>query len=498
MFSLGAELLESGKAALQLMEGVPFWSLVTTGVFAMGLLNAAHAIMNVRLAQSAIAWSVFLVSMPWLGIPAYWVFGRRKFNGYRRSLRRARLRCEADIGRLTSGLIPHISTLPPPLAALQKYAARFSNVPFTGGNDVRLLIDGEATYKAMLEAIDAARSYVFLQTYILNDDGTGRAFVDALARAVVRGVHAHLLFDDVGSMSLGRRFLRDARRAGVQVAPFSTTKGPGNRFQWNFRNHRKVLVVDGSVGFTGGLNLGDEHLGRDTSVGPWRDTHLRLAGPAVKSLEYSFLVDWYWATDEIPYPGHDTPLDHVPAPAGDAAVLTLSTGPSDDIDACSLFIGALIDIAEERIWIATPYFVPDEPTLAALKTAALRGVDVRILVPEEPDHLITHLCALSFFEELEGLGVKVFAYRGAFMHQKVFVFDDALAGVGTVNFDNRSFHLNFEVMAYVAEPTFVREVAAMLEADFTRGLPVDLGVVRTLPWPLRVLVRLARLFSAIL
>lgn len=501
MFSEMVELLAALWSPLEAFERLTFWGAISTCVYVLGLLNAAHAIMNVRLSQSAIAWSVFLVTTPWVGIPAYWVFGRRKFNGYTNSLRRARAACEADISLMRKSLAPHVSSLPQPLTPLQSYASKFTPIPFVDGNAVRLLVDGEDTYASMLEAIERAREYVFLQTYILDDDASGRAFLAALTRARGRGVHVCLLYDDVGSFALTKGFLRDAERAGIHCAAFRTTKGPGNRFQLNFRNHRKILVVDGCVGFTGGLNIGDDQLGRNADLGPWRDTHVRIEGPAVKGLESSFLSDWFWATDELPYPsapGHDSPLDRVSPPVGNVPVLTLSTGPADGIDICSLFIGALIDVARSRIWIATPYLVPDEPTLAALKSAALRGVDVRILVPAHSDHAILHFCSISFYEEFERVGVRIFAYREGFMHQKAFVFDDLVAGVGTANFDNRSFHLNFEVMAYVAWAPFVNDVAQMLARDFEASDAVDLRQYEALPAYKQILVKCARLFSAIL
>ncbi|MCA2959405.1 MAG: cardiolipin synthase [Silvanigrellales bacterium] len=520
MFSEMAELFAALWSPRESFRTLTFWGALSTCVYIMGLLNAAHAIMNVRLSQSAIAWSVFLVTTPWVGIPAYWVFGRRKFNGYTNSLRRARAACEADINLMRKSLAPHVSNLPQPLTPLQAYASKFTPIPFVDGNTVRLLVDGEATYGAMFEAIENAREYVFLQTYILDGDATGRKFLSALSNARERGVHICLLYDDVGSFALTQKFLRDARSAGLLCAAFRTTKGRGNRFQLNFRNHRKILVADGSVGFTGGLNIGDDQLGRNPSLGPWRDTHLRMEGPAVKGLESSFLSDWFWATDTLPYPSSpapqglaaevhqgqmaslekqvDSPLDRVSPPVGNVPVLTLSTGPADGIDICSLFIGALIDVARTRIWIATPYLVPDEPTLAALKSAALRGVDVRILVPAHSDHFILHFCSISFYEEFERVGVKIFAYRKGFMHQKAFVFDDLVAAVGTANFDNRSFHLNFEVMAYVANAPFVSEVADMLARDFEASDAVDLGQYERLSLPKQVMVKCARLFSAIL
>jgi cardiolipin synthase len=347
----------------------------------------------------------------------------------------------------------------------------------------------------MLADIRAAKEYILFQTYILSDDGTGRQFLEALAAAVSRGVKVFLLYDEIGSTALTRRYLRLAAQRGIITSGFKTTQ-KGNRFQLNFRNHRKITVIDGSCGFLGGLNIGDEHLGQDPELGGWRDTHTRIQGPAVAALQYSFLSDWYWAMNFVPPVRWGSNERH--ASSGSAHVLILATGPADRTEACSLFVGSLIDLAKQRIWIATPYFVPDEPTLSALKIAALRGVDVRIIVPRRTDHRVMRLCTLSYYEELRHIGIKVYEYLPCFMHQKVFLIDDFMAGVGTVNLDNRSFHLNFEAMAYVASPDFVRAVSSMLQKDLDNCAVADLNIYDKLPLPTRIAIKVTRLFSAVL
>lgn len=481
------------------------WAVVATIVYFLGIFHALHAIMKVRLSQSAIAWSVFLLSMPWVGIPVYWIFGRRKFEGYTHRMRSVKNRYDRDRSDLVALFQPWRPVFSEPLRTLDQAAVQLGALPFSHGNEVDLLIDGEQTYASILEDIGSSKDYILFQTYILNDDKSGRKFLAALGNAAQRGIRVHVLYDEVGSNGLSGRFLRRAEKLGIVTSGFKSTKGRGNRFQINFRNHRKIIVIDGTVGFIGGLNIGDEHLGLDQSIGHWRDTHIRVSGPAVKGLQYSFLSDWYWAMDYVPATSwnfeQQKPLGAEKAnkqkTSGDE-VLILPNGPNDKVDVCSLFIGSLIDVARKRIWIASPYFVPDEPTLSALKIASLRGVEVRLIVPRKVDHLALRLCTLSYYEDLNHLGIKVYEYLPGFMHQKVILIDDLVAGVGTVNMDNRSFHLNFEVMAYVASQRFVTRVEAMLQNDFENSELADLAIFDKQKLPLRLLIRIARLFSAIL
>jgi cardiolipin synthase len=306
-----------------------------------------------------------------------------------------------------------------------------------------------------------------------------------------QGVRIYVMYDEIGSSKLTRTYLRRLRNQGIQVSPFNSTKGIRNRFQLNFRNHRKILVVDGQTGFIGGLNIGDEYLGKNPKYGPWRDTHMQLQGPAVNALQLSFLKDWYWAVRSVPKVYWQAEAEE---PRGETA-LVLPTGPADELEFCSLFFNSLIPLAQTRLWIATPYFVPDEPTLSALKAAALRGVDVRILLPGRPDHLLVYLSAFSYYTELQATGIKLYRYHPGFMHQKVLLVDHQVAGVGTVNLDNRSFLLNFEIMAFLTQGAFLQHVEAMLDADLNSAKPVDLTEYSQRPFWFRLAVRVARLLA---
>jgi cardiolipin synthase len=308
------------------------------------------------------------------------------------------------------------------------------------------------------------------------------------------GVRVYFLYDEVGSHKLSASYQQELRAAGVQLYDFHTRKGPRNRFQINFRNHRKIVVVDGEAAWVGGHNVGDEYLGKDPQIGAWRDTHVKIVGPAVMAVQLSFVEDWHWATDGVP----EVSWRPRPADDGDINVLVVPTGPADPLETAGLMFVHAINSATRRIWIASPYFVPDESVIAALQLAGLRGVDVRILIPDKPDHLLVYLAAFSYFDEASRTGVKIYRYTEGFMHGKSMLVDDAVAAIGTANFDNRSFRLNFEITAFLTDPDFAAQVKAMFEADFARAREMSTADYDDRPFWFKLAVRLARLSAPIL
>jgi cardiolipin synthase len=364
-------------------------------------------------------------------------------------------------------------------------------MPFTHSNRAELLIDGCNTFDAIFAEIDAARSYILAHYYILKDDDTGRDFQSRLIAKARAGVRVYLLYDEIGSLGLPDAYLDALRRAGVQVRPFHSTKGKANRFQLNFRNHRKIVVVDGRTAFVGGLNVGDEYIEGTPKLGMWRDTHLKMTGPSVQCTQLVFLEDWYWASHQIPE------LDWAPQASenGDRKILVLPTGPADELESCGLFFLETINGARQRLWIASPYFVPDRQIVSALQLAALRGVDVRLMLPQKADHLLVYLSSFSYLEEAEKAGVRIFRYQPGFLHHKVLLVDDELAAVGTANLDNRSFRLNFEITIVVNDRGFAGEVDDMFRNDLAhcrQTHPQDLTERRL--W-FRVAVRISRLLA---
>ncbi|EHJ48581.1 phospholipase D/Transphosphatidylase [Solidesulfovibrio carbinoliphilus subsp. oakridgensis] len=468
--------------------------LIVLGIcHAVGVASAARALFTARSPQGAMAWVMGMITFPYVAVPLYWILGRNRFLGYVASRR------EGD--RVVDALAPeldHFRAFPDPrapdLPGLFPVLERLAELPFTSGNAVTLLIDGQATFEAIFADIDAAQSYVLVQFFIIRDDTIGRALRDRLVAKARAGVAVHLLYDEIGCHTLEAAYLDSLRQAGVRVSAFNTTLGWRNRLQLNFRNHRKIVVVDGRSAFVGGHNVGDEYMGKSQRLGHWRDTHIRCLGPAVSLVQLTFAEDWYWATRETL--ALDWEMRH--AKAGNMPVLVLPTGPADDIESCDLFFLQAITAARHRLWIVSPYFVPDQEITSALQLAALRGVDVRIMLPLHPDHKLVYLASFSYLPDLETLGVKFYRYVNGFLHQKVILVDDVMASVGTANCDNRSFRLNFEITMAVADPEFIRQVEAMLLADFACCQPVSADDYEDRTFVFKTAVMLSRLLSPIL
>jgi cardiolipin synthase len=263
----------------------------------------------------------------------------------------------------------------------------------------------------------------------------------------------------------------------------------------NFRNHRKIVVVDGVTGWIGGHNVGDEYLGLDPDFSPWRDTHVRLEGPVVIQLQTVVANDWYWATRTIPR------LDWAPHPAAsgrDLRAMIVPSAPTTHLETAGLLFVAALGSAHERIWISAPYFVPDEAVIKALELAALRGVDVRILTTSKADSLPVYLAAFHYMEQLQDLDIKFYAYKPGFLHGKAMLIDDDISAVGTANFDNRSFRLNFEVTAMMADHAFAAEMEAMFERDFAHSEVIDPATFAARPFWWRFGVSLSRLAAPVL
>ncbi|MDO6522175.1 cardiolipin synthase [Shimia thalassica] len=450
---------------------------------------AFRAVQNARTPQGSVAWVVFLLAAPYLGILSYLFLGHKKFAGYvvkRRETERVVEGIEAS--RAIHAAVGDADDVG--YATFERLAA----APVVSGNAMDLLIDGEETFDAIFEAIDAAETYVLLQFYIVRDDALGGTLRDHLLRARSRGVKVRFLYDSIGSNQLSRTYIEQLTNAGVEILDTNALRGPTNRLQVNFRNHRKTVIVDGRVGFTGGLNVGDEYMGRDPDLGHWRDTHVHLRGPIVAQLQLVFCEDWHWATEQ-------SLLDDLfwQAPRADENMdaLLLAPGPADEMETGNLYFCAAIRAARKRIWITSPYFVPDADIGSALKIAALQGIDVRILVPGKADHWSTYLAAFDYFDDLRDAGVKFFVYDNGFIHQKVLLVDNSIASVGTINLDNRSCRLNFEETAMFFDHRAAENVATMLEADFAQSYLLEKSLGDHPLW-IRLGAPIARLFAPLL
>lgn len=461
----------------------------------LGIVAAIHALLTVRTAQGSIAWAMPLIFIPYITLIPYLVFGRSTFDAYIKARRQANTEMRDAIADfnwkpwIEEAVAARRSDAYASLRAMPK----LGRMPCLANNEVKLLINGEATFGAIFDAIRAAKRVVFVQFFIIHDDDLGRRLQTLLLEKAAEGVEIFVLYDRIGSHALPASYTEKLRAGGVQIKAFATRSGWLNRFQINFRNHRKIVVVDGARGFVGGHNVGDEYLGLKPPLAPWRDTHVAIVGPVVACLQESFAEDWFWATRELP------PLilpEHYPEDG--VLCQLLATGPADRQETCSLFFVEAIHAATERVWITTPYFVPDEAVFAALRLAVLRGVDVRLLLPSRPDHYTVYAASSLFAFEAVRAGVRMFRYQPGFLHQKVVLVDNEITAIGSANLDNRSFRLNFELMLLTVDEDFAREVEAMLSDDFANAVEISTQDSRETHQLQRLGMRVARLISPIL
>ena len=466
----------------------------------LGVVAACHAILNTRTSQGAIAWAVSLVAMPYLTLIPYLFLGRSKFAGYAdaRRVENELLRTRAhppewDTRASSANLPTHELG-----GRLVHSLTRLGGMPFLPGNTVRTLVNGAATFEAIFEAIENARRYVIVQFFIVRDDALGEILKDMLIAKAQQGVRVYFLYDSIGSFDLPHRYVGALRAGGVETHPFATHRRFVNRLQVNFRNHRKIVSVDGERAFVGGHNVGVEYLGGKPPLSPWRDTHIEVRGPAVGSIQFVFTEDWHWATQQLPE------FDMPPAAPADPAdgqgmhCLVVPSGPADKQETCSLFFVEAINAARERIWITSPYLIPDEAVFSALRLAVLRGVDVRILIPSRRDHVVVFAASKLYAYDSLRAGIRIFRYQPGFLHQKVVLIDSVAAAIGSANLDNRSFRLNFEIMVLTVDRGFAEQVETMLLADFAESREIDRTEYRQTSAFKRVLMHVARLFAPIL
>ncbi len=425
---------------------------------------------------AALAWVRGLIAAPIVGALAWWAIGRSHLERKRRRRRRAhdrfvgvRSRGDAAPPCRESDLLP-LAEL-----TLRGCDGVFPTVP---GNRLRLLRDGEETYRALEEVVAAARHHLHFLFYSWAADRVGARFRDLLAERARAGVEVRVLVDALGSPGVAGRFMDPLRRAGGRVAPFLPTRFLRRSLTVNFRNHRKIVVADGRVAYTGGLNIGEEY------VGDWRDLGLLAEGPVVAHLQEVFADDWHFATGEsVTHPRYFEPgcqPDGPPLlPAGLPVVPCALLADGPDLPLALIHDASFIAItrARERVWVTTPYLIPPPTIQAALRTAVARGVDVRLLVPRRSDQPLTRLAGRSYYPLLLRGGVRIFEYLPAILHEKLWVLDSDLALVGSANLDIRSFRLNFEITCAIHGAEVNRQLAALFEQGLAESEEVTLETV---------------------
>lgn len=440
-----------------------FWAIphirayLTVGWIAYLLWLGGWIVLQKREPAATISWLVSLAALPYIGFFVYYLFGPQRIRRHR--LRRSRARVGMP-GEMPTGS---------DAVELARLGQATTGLPPTTARRVDLLVDGAATYDALLEAVRDARDHIHLEYYIYTPDRSGAELRDALLERAQAGVTVRLLLDAVGSSKTPRKFFADLLDAGGELAWFHPMRfGRFWERPWlNLRTHRKIVVIDGRVGFAGGINITDEENER-LRDDAYRDLHLRLEGDAVRALQLVFVEDWAYATGSRDFIG--SVARAMPAPAhGAIAAQVLTSGPDSDWEAIHrLHVGA-IHAARRRVWLVTPYFVPGEAAMMALTSAAFGGLDVRLLVPRHSDSKLVTYAARSYFDTLLAAGVKVYEYGPRMLHTKALLVDDDLALVGSANFDHRSFRLNFEVCLMFRDEGVAADLAKLIEGEFARA-----------------------------
>jgi cardiolipin synthase len=469
-------------------------------------------------ATSAVAWCLFVFFLPLLGPVVFLLFGyqhvNRPLSRKRRQRRSFQRRHPSARGESAA---PDVSDTPDG-RDLSRLARRFGAFPMTSGNQLDFYHDGSPAFEAMLEAIRAAQHHVHIETFIFQADVLGELFLHTLAQKAREGVEVRLLYDAMGTRRRARRLIRASRRWGVKSSVFLPINPLRRRIQVNMRNHRKILVVDGRVGFVGGMNIGDEYAGKVPRYGHWRDTHLRLSGPALPYLHMVFMEDWdfaanehladprylgpwgvergAWSEQDQPSTPHATrTTHHAPRPHD---VQIIDSGPDREQKAIREIYFAAILRAKRRLWIASPYFVPDPGVLDAICLAGHLGVDVRLLGLFHPDKWIPFFAGRYYWNDVLGASVKVYQYTKGMMHSKVILVDDDWASVGTANLDNRSLYLNFEVNCLIHSAAAVAELEEAFRRDLQASIRLERHVYASRPFASRLLDNACRLLSPVL
>jgi cardiolipin synthase len=444
---------------------------------------------------SSVAWMLAIVFLPLIGAVLFLLFGINRVERRKASKVRATEWLAEQHPRLSQHDRPPCDADRSEVRRLMRLTQRLTDRWPTDGNEVELLTDTNRTLGLIEQAILNARESVHLEYYIWQPDRTGTRLRDLLIRKAREGVRVRFLYDGFGSFWLTNRFLRPMRDAGIQVATFLPGQTLRERWSLNLRNHRKIVVVDGRVAFTGGVNIGDEYIGRDPAFGFWRDAHLRVVGPEVWRHQFVFAEDWYFATGEVLVPAEAFPP---PAATGSVVAQTVSGGPEEATSAFQALTLAAINEAEERILLVTSYFAPPTALITALENAALRGVRVRLLLSGRLNHVWTLLAGRAIYDLLLNAGVEILEYQRGLLHSKTLTIDGHWSLVGSANLDCRSLFLNFEAGMVLYDERLAQQLEQQFERDAEDSVRIQSEVWNRRPWYQVVGESFCRLFTPVL
>ncbi len=477
-------------AAIQIQTIVGTVITLLYSITVLGLVLVV--ILENRNPLKTLSWVVVLLLAPGIGLIFYFFFGqdnrkqriisRRTYKRIMKGPQRKKLPLEANI---------HVPADYEPLADLL-YQTNQSTVLY--GTDIRIYTSGKDKFKDLLKDIKRAKHHIHIQYYIINDDEIGNKVKEALIAKARSGVEVRLLYDDVGSWTVKKEFFLEMQDAGISLYPFLRVAFPIFTSKVNYRNHRKIVVIDGEIGYMGGMNIADRYV-KGLSWGTWRDTHFRLEGKGVHGLQSAFLIDWYVVSKQIISGKPYYPIVDVQSDTLMQIATSGPTGPWRTLLQATIF---LIANAKKYIYIQTPYFLPTEGLNQALQIAALGGVDVRLMIPKRSDTRSTNMASRSFLDEMVKAGVKVYFYKPGFLHSKLLVVDDMVTAIGSANMDFRSFEHNFEVNAYVYHETFAVDMKKMFLQDMKCCEQATASRWLRRPLKDRVIESFMRLFSPLL
>lgn len=451
-------------------------------------------------ASSTWAWLMVLLFIPIVGFFLYLIFGkpisnRRIFTWDTKSRLGVKKAVQSQLRAIEDNtfVFKHKELLE--YRDLYYLHLRNDDAIFTQDNKVDIFTDGIEKFNALIHDLKHAKDHIHLLYYIIRHDELGQQIADVLVNKAQEGVEVRVLYDDMGSRMLRPKYIRSLRKAGIEVEAFFPPKIPKINFKINYRNHRKLAIIDGQIGYIGGFNIGDEYLGKNKKFGYWRDTHLRIRGDAVRNMQTRFILDWNQASrHHIMY--EDRYYDA--KPAGDVGIQIVSSGPDSDWEQIKNGYIKMILSAKEYVYIQTPYFIPDESLRDALRIAALSGVDVKIMIPNKPDHPFVYWATLSYVGDLLNAGAEVYIYQNGFLHAKTIVVDGKIASVGTANIDVRSFRLNFEVNAFLYDIPLAQRLLEAFEKDITQSTQMTKQLYAKRSLGIRFKESISRLLSPVL
>lgn len=453
-----------------------------------------------RNASSTWAWLMVLFFIPVFGFLLYLIFGRKLknqkiFTWDTRSKLGVNNEVESQLSAIKAGKFALKDEELRQYQDLYYLHLQNNDAIYTQDNHVDIFTDGNKKFNALIADLEQATDHIHLLYYIIRHDELGTRIAEVLIRKAREGVEVRFLYDAMGSRLLSKKYLRRLKEAGVLVDAFFPAKIPKINFKLNFRNHRKLAIIDGKIGYIGGFNIGDEYLGKDRKFGYWRDTHLRIYGDAVRKLQTRFILDWNQASrNDILYEDRF----YIGSDGGDVGVQIVSSGPDSEWEQIKYGYIKMILAAKEYIYIQTPYFIPDESLMDALRIAALSGVKVKVMIPNKPDHPFVYWATLSYTGQLLRAGADIFMYQNGFLHAKTIVVDGKVSSVGTANIDVRSFRLNFEVNAFLYDQGIAQQLVEAFENDIMLSTQLTQKLYEKRSLGIRFKESVSRLLSPIL